>query len=207
MISEDGRERLFNCLALLVIKHLFNHCLCLRFREPQLSMTTVEQLNVPSRRKANGHMSPAVFKVRRCERGTEEVRVEEASAPSSPPPVQEALLRPGLILPAVILPTGSSGLSLFPAEPSAVLPSLSVLEFAAPAPSPRSDETRSTAPPIPTPEPKVDYTLLRPSFSTLRPSRSVRTFEYLILEKEARQAPAPFLLSQHAHYFLGTSFR
>lgn len=198
MISEDGRERLFNCFALLVIKHLFNHCLCLHFREPHLSIATVEQLSVPSKR-VNGIRPPSVFKLRRCERGAEEIRAEEVSASLSSSAEQEKLHGPDLVLPAESPPPQT--------EPAPRLPSMQVVELAAPAPSPRSDETLSTAPRMPTPEPKVDYTLLRPAFSTLRPSRPVRTFEYLILEKEARPAPAPFLLSQHAHHFLGASFR
>ena len=76
-----------------------------------------------------------------------------------------------------------------------------------PEPSPPcADEPLSPVPQIPAPEPKVAY-ILRPSYrTTLRPSSTVRTFEYLVLEKETKQALASSL-SQQAHYFLGSSFR
>lgn len=72
---------------------------------------------------------------------------------------------------------------------------------------PYADIPPTPLPQTPAPEPKIAYTLLRPSSrSTLRPSSAVRTFEYLVLEKETKQVPSSSL-SQHAHYFLGSSFR
>lgn len=208
MISEDGRERLFNCFALLVIKQLFNHCLCLRFRDPRLSITAIEPVSVPSKRRPNGHVAPSVFKVMRSERGAEEIRVQETSRPAPPPPLLQDTSQRGEMMeqsPELAAPEYAQR----PEIPDNDSPTDTPMpENTPPEPSPScADKPLSPVPQIPAPEPKVAYILLRPSSRTaLRPSRSVRTFEYLVLEKETKQAPASSL-SKHAHYFLGSSFR
>lgn len=179
MISEDGKEQLFNCFALLVIKQLFRDNLCLRFRDQKLEVKTVEPVNVvPRKRRMNGgDIEGPVFKISK--------RTEQEQPARELPPL-------------VLLPAAPSQSVLH-----TTLPPIQRNQTASShLPAPPHIEV---APVQPLPQPKVAYTLLHPTFKTLRSPGPVRSFEYLVLEKESKQAAA--CISQDANYFLGSSFR